>query len=63
MPNTKHTIECCDSWCKADGISTYSELLEVLKEVIYNNNMSLVKIDNRMINKIEVIIAKTEGKL
>lgn len=30
---SKLTIECCDSWCKIDGMPTYSELLEALKRV------------------------------
>lgn len=27
----KHTVHCCDAWCKVEGLPTYSEMFKACK--------------------------------
>lgn len=69
---SKLTIECCDSWCKIDGMPTYSELLEALKKTlaicksyIHSEFDGTSMVDGMLeeLKPMEKVIQKAEGDL
>lgn len=44
----QHTIDCCNSWCEAKGLPTYSELVEALQssEREYENMEDMAPVDS-----------------
>jgi len=66
--NKKHTIECCDSWCKTEGLATYSELLEACKLALHRLEIlqdaeEATDWDMEAIDQIKNVISKAEGDL